>query len=296
MRSSQSGRRLDHAGGGSVSERTAVQNAELALLLEVAGTPKPGNVDRERDFDDLRFEHFLAGAVGARPGLELAADGGPVGYAFERAVEGMADQSAGNTQFGALLVLCPLVAATNEGDLTQSGVDSVVRDTTVADAADFYRAFEHVDVAVDDPPEGMKPLDVRHGSDAVPTLRERDLTLFDIMRQSGGVDGVAAEWTNRFERVFAAGEAILDDSGSAPDRASRVFLDLLANDVDTFVVTRNSRETAEEVQRRAQAVLDGEEDATELAAELVARDVNPGTTADLTAGALFVALERGLVV
>jgi len=61
-------------------------------------------------------------------------------------------------------------------------------------------------------------------------------------------------------------------------------------------VTRNGPEAAAEVQRRAQAVLAGEEDATELAEELVARDINPGTTADLVAGALFVALERGLVV
>jgi triphosphoribosyl-dephospho-CoA synthase len=279
-----------------MSDRSVAQNAELALLLEVTGTPKPGNVDRERDFADLRFEHFMAGAVGARPGLELAADGERVGHAFERAVHGMADQSAGNTQFGALLVLCPLVAAASASDLSPSGVDSVVRETTVADAADFYRAFEHVDVAVDDPPEGMEPLDVRHGSDAIPALRERGLTLSDIMERSADVDGVAAEWTCQFHRVFDAAETILADDGPVPDRASRAFLDLLAAEVDTFVVTRNGRAAAEEVRRRAQAVLDGEEDAEELATELVSRNINPGTTADLTAGALFVALQRGLEI
>ena len=42
--------------------------------------------------------------------------------------------------------------------------------------------------------------------------------------------------------------------------------------------------------------LDGGEAAEELAEELVGRDINPGTTADVVAGALFVALERGLVV
>ncbi|MFC6728106.1 triphosphoribosyl-dephospho-CoA synthase, partial [Natronoarchaeum mannanilyticum] len=58
--------------------RTPAQNAELALLLEVAGTPKPGNVDRKRDLPDLRFEHFLAGAVGAQDGLRAAGRGDPV--------------------------------------------------------------------------------------------------------------------------------------------------------------------------------------------------------------------------
>ena len=276
--------------------RTTAQNAELALLLEVTGTPKPGNVDREREFTELRFEHFMAGAVGARPGLALAADGERVGRAFERAIAGMAGQSAGNTQFGAVLVLAPLVAASSAGDLTPDGADGVVRETTVADAADFYRAFEHVEVTVDEPPDGLEPLDVRRGSDAIPTLRDRDLTLFDIMAESEGVDGVAAEWTGQFRRVFEAAETILTDDGPVPDRASRVFVELLAGEIDTFVVTRNGRAAAEEVRRRAEAVLDGDEDAETLAEELVARDINPGTTADLVAGALFVALERGLVV
>jgi len=276
--------------------RTTAQNAELALLLEVAGTPKPGNVDRDHEYDDLRFEHFLAGAVGARHGFERAADGDPVGAAFEDAIEGMANQRGGNTQFGAVLVLTPLVATTASGDLTRERVRETVAATTVDDAAGFYRAFEHVDVAVDDPPEGMEPLDVRRGSDAVPTLRERGLTLEAIMEQSADVDDVAAEWIGGFGRVFGAADRLEALSGPVADRASTVFLELLAEQPDTFVVTRQDRETAEEVQRRAKAVLAGEERADALADELVERDINPGTTADLTAGALFVALERGLDV
>ncbi len=276
--------------------RSAAQNAELALLLEVASTPKPGNVDRHREYDDLRFEHFLAGAVGARPGLELAADGAGVGRAFERAVAGMADQDGGNTQFGALLMLAPLVRTAAGGELTPERAGSVVSGTTVEDAANFYRAFEHVDVAVDDPPEELDSLDVRRGGDAVPELEARGSTLADVMGLSSDVDGVAAEWTNGFPRSFDAAESILSRDEPVPDRAARVFLELLADEVDTFVVTQNDRETAEEVTRRAGAVLDGEEDASAFADELVERDVNPGTTADLTAAALFIALERGVRV
>jgi triphosphoribosyl-dephospho-CoA synthase len=279
-----------------VSERSVSQNAQLALLLEVSGTPKPGNVDREREYDDLRFEHFMAGAVGARPGLDRAAAGDPIGPAFEAAVEGMAGQSGGNTQFGALLVLIPLAVAAADGRLSPSGVDDVVRETTVADAASFYRAFEYVDVAVDDPPDGLEPLDVRRGSDAIPDLRARGLTLFDVMESSADVDGVAAEWVSGFERVFETSEMLLGGSGPVAVRVSDAFLELLAADPDTFVVTRQDRETAAEVQRRARAVLDGEADATDLAEEFVERDINPGTTADVVAGALFVALERGLEV
>ena len=276
--------------------RTTAENAELALLLEVAGTPKPGNVDRHREYPDLRFEHFLAGAVGAREGFALTADGAPAGEAFLRAIEGMSRQRGGNTQFGAVLLETPLVAAAGAGDLSPAGASTVVEDTTVADAAAFYRAFEVVDVAVDDPPEGLEPLDVRRGSDAVDAIEARGLTLRDVMERSTDVDGLAREWVGGFERTFAAARAIESGAGPVTDRAARTFLELLADEVDTFVATQHDRETAEWATERAAAALDGDVDPEILAAEFVDAGVNPGTTADLVAGGLFVALERGLNV
>ncbi|QSG05826.1 triphosphoribosyl-dephospho-CoA synthase [Halapricum desulfuricans] len=278
--------------------RSIAQNAELALLLEVAGTPKPGNVDREREYADLRFEHFLAGAVGARPGLELAADpdGPPIGEAFERAVAGMSDQRGGNTQFGALLLLTPLSRAAGRGNLSLSGVRAVVESTTVTDAAGFYRAFEHVAVAVDDPPADMDDLDVRRGSDAVPTLHARGLTLGGVMERSADRDGVAREWTEGFPRSFGAAERLRELEGPVADRAARVFLELLADEPDTFVAINHDEATAERVSERARAVLTGGEDADALAEELIEREINPGTTADIVAAGLFIALEEGLEI
>lgn len=276
--------------------RSTTEKAELALLLEVSGTPKPGNVDRHHEYPDLRFEHFLAGAVGAREGLALAADGAPLGEAFLEAIEGMSQQSGGNTQFGAILLQLPLVAAAGTGDLSQSSATAVVETTTVADAAAFYEAFEVVDVAVDEPPEGMEPLDVRRGSDAIPELEARGLTLADVMARSAPVDGVAREWTEGFDRTFDAADAIAAAEGPVTDRAATAFLELLAEEPDTFVVKQHDSETAERVTERAQAALDGAVDAETLAGEFVAEDINPGTTADIVAGALFVALERGVSV
>ncbi|MDG5760503.1 triphosphoribosyl-dephospho-CoA synthase [Natronococcus sp. A-GB1] len=281
---------------GAAPDRTA----ELALLLEVAGTPKPGNVDRHRDLEDLRFEHFLAGAVGARDGLELAANGAAVGHSFERAVEGMTDQEGGNTQFGALLLLVPLVRATRD-DLSQPVVEGVLEGTTVADAAAFYRAFEHVDVFVADPPEGMAPLDVRRGAAAIPTLEDLGLTLFDVMDRSVPGDDVAREWVTGFERSFAAAERLAAAEGPILERTAAVFLSLLAERPDTLVANRSGEAVAAEVTERAAALV--ERDALEtdretveaFADELVDRGINPGTTADLTAAGLFIALEHETV-
>ena len=275
--------------------RGPAANAELALLLEVASTPKPGNVDRRRDLGSLRFEHFLAGAVGSGEGLRRAEAGAPVGVAFERAVRGMRHQEGGNTQFGCLLLLVPLVRAAAAGDLSPDGVAGVAESTTVADAADFYRAFERVDVAVDDPPEDLSDLDVRRGSDAVPALRERGTTLYDVMAASEG-DGNAAEWTGGFSRTFDVAEAILADDGPAPDRIARAFVDLLADGEDTLVRTNHGPEAAAETRRRAAEARGDPERVAELADAFVEEGINPGTTADLVCAAAFVALERGLSV
>lgn len=276
--------------------RTTTENAQLALLLEVTSTPKPGNVDREREYPNLRFEHFVSGAVCARDGLRLAAGGAELGVAFKRAIAGMGQQTGGNTQFGAILLTTPLVRASADGDLSPAGARAVVSRTTVDDAIKFYEAFEYVDVAVADPPDGMEPLDVRRGGDAAPALQERELTLGDVMAQSADRDGVAAEWTTGFPRTFAAAEAIEGGSGPVTERAAAVYLDLLADEPDTFVSIKHDEQTAREVRDRAVAVKNGDEDIQEFAADLVDRGINPGTTADIVAGALFVALERGLEV
>jgi triphosphoribosyl-dephospho-CoA synthase len=276
--------------------RTPAQNAELALLLEVAGTPKPGNVDRHRDFPGLRFEHFLAGAVGAQPGLAMAEGDASLGRAFERAVAGMADQRGGNTQFGCLLLLVPLVRAATRDALTPEGVQTVVDSTTVADAADFYRAFEHVDVAVDEPPADARDLDVRRGSDAIPALESRGLTWYDVMELSADGDANAREWTGGFARTFEAADAILEDDGPVLDRAARAFLELLAAEPDSLVIVEHGERVAREVSARAAAASGDPEAAERLAEELVEAGYNPGTTADITAAALFVALERGMPV
>jgi triphosphoribosyl-dephospho-CoA synthase len=284
---------------------TPADHAELALLVEVASTPKPGNVDRHRDHDDLRFEQFLAGGVGSRPGLEMAADVDPaadvtdgpsLGDAFERAVRGMRQQSGGNTQFGCLLLLIPLVRAAATDRLTSSVVAEVIDATTVDDAAAFYRAFDHVDVAVGDPPAGADALDVRRGADAISAVRERGLTLAAVLALGADRDGNAREWSTGFERTFAAADRILQDDGPITDRLARVFLDLLAERPDTLVAVEHGTERARAVSERAAAVR-GDPDAAEALADRFHEEgINPGTTADLTAAAAFVALERGVVV
>jgi triphosphoribosyl-dephospho-CoA synthase len=274
-------------------ERDPAANAQLALLLDVGSAPKPGNVDRDHDLSALRMEHFFAGAIGAGEGLRQAAAGSAVGTAFERAVAGMSNQAGGNTQFGCLLLLIPLVRAAGVEDtaLTSADVRSIVESTTVADAADFYRAFEYVDVAVEDPPEGMTALDVRRGTDAIPTLRDREMTLYDVMDASTD-DGNATEWTTGFKRAFETATAMSADTGPLPNRISRAFVDRLARHEDTLVRTEHGSDVAAEVKQRAQAARGDPEAIAKLDESFVEAGINPGTTADLLVASTFIALER----
>lgn len=269
------------------------ENAQLALLLEASGTPKPGNVDRDRDLPDLRFEEFLAGAVGAGAGLR-AAGSDPIGTAFERAVAGMAADHGENTQFGALLLLTPLVRAASEGDLSPAGVDRVVSETTVTDAANFYRAFEHCAVFVSEPPAEIEALDVRRGAAAIPTVEERELALYDIMALGDDADDVAREWTGGFERTFEVAERIAELSGPLSERASVAFCETLAERPDTLVAKKHGKAAARRASERVAEALGDDGALSALATEFVEQGINPGTTADIVAAGLFVALERGV--
>ena len=267
--------------------------AEQALLLEAAATPTPGNVDREHDTPGLRFEHLLAGAAGARSGLDRLESGSSVGDGFETAVAGMADAAGTNAQFGALLLLAPLVRAAVDSACTPTAADRVVAETTVEDAAAFYRAFDHVDVRVGDPPDDVDVPDVRLGSDAVPAVRERQLTLRDVLAAGSDRDGNARELIGGFERTFDAAARLSQLDGPVGVRAPKLHLELLADEPDTLVATKHGPAVAREVRERAVEVdPDDEEAIRAFAADLVEREINPGTTADLLAGALFVALVR----
>ncbi|MDY7083231.1 MAG: triphosphoribosyl-dephospho-CoA synthase, partial [Halobacteria archaeon] len=185
---------------------TPAQTAQLAMLLDVGSDPKPGNVDRGHGHDDAdtTFHHFLGSAVGAVPAFERAAKSADVGETFYDAVESAQWHSGGNTHFGALLLLVPLVIA----EQRDAGIGDVVAETTVEDAVRFYEAFDLVDVHVEPRDELGDENDLPDVNDenAVEEVRARELTLYDVMETSAPVDGVAREWTKGFERCFDCAE------------------------------------------------------------------------------------------
>lgn len=265
--------------------------ATIACLLE-AGAPKPGNVSPGRRFRDMTYEDFVVSAVAIGPELRQA-DTRPLGETILAAVEATRRWTSANTNLGMVLLLAPLVrAATLRGGSLRDRVRRVLGETTVADAAAAYAAIRV------SRPGGMG------------TVAEQDLsatpsvTLLEAMRLAADRDAVAGEYASGFARTFETGVPALRAARQAglrwPETVVETGLALLAEAPDTLIARKLGPAEAETVRARASAIMRlGGVRTADGRAELAAFDAdlrdpqnsrNPGTTADLTTAAIFVAL------
>jgi triphosphoribosyl-dephospho-CoA synthase len=269
--------------------------AQLACLLEVSG-PKPGNVSPGRHFGDARFEDFLASAAAVGPPLAGAGTCG-IGATVRLAVESTARWTRSNTNLGIVLLLAPIArAALHDSSIgLRDGVRRVLDATTVADARDVYEAIRRA------APGGLGRVDAQDVAD------EPTMTLVEVMRLAADRDGIAREYVTAFEMTFETGAPALGrarrDGLTWDDAIVETFLTLLACRPDTHVARRGGAALAADVSQRARTALaaGGVRSAAGRRAiddmDFALRDArhtaNPGTTADLTAAAIFVVLLDG---
>ncbi|MDF0590541.1 triphosphoribosyl-dephospho-CoA synthase [Candidatus Methanocrinis natronophilus] len=276
------------------------QGALLSMLLELSSTPKPGNVDRSHDFEEIKFHHFLISALSAYPVFRDAALGGePTGALILRAVSAWRGWGLSqNTHFGTIALLIPLAkAAGRGGDLREEAV-RVLEETTVEDAVEFYAAFRIA---------GARVAEVEDLSLQDPASKDRLLsekrTLLDLMRLSSGHDLVAREWSTGFERSFSISRILAEKVADLGinDGVVISYIEALAEVPDGLVASKFGAAKAVEVSERARSILGGEVSETlrlagKLDDEFIEEDVNPGSTADLIAAALFIALMEGAIL
>jgi triphosphoribosyl-dephospho-CoA synthase len=264
-------------------QMTNVERAQLAMMLEVCAYPKPGNVDRCHDYPETRLEHFLASTIMARPALEEAdRSEGRIGEIIKHAVRDTNCHAGGNTHFGAFILLIPLVYGKGiEGAMT------AIAKTDSSDAVAFYKAFAMTEVRINKTDE----LDV-NDPHTLTLIRERDMNLLDIMQHSAAKDMVAREWVTGFH-LSRRGADLLKELGPGRKAIAETFLTLLATEPDTFIIKKHGTEIARETMLRARDVLDGKISAENFDADLIQRDINPGSIADITIAAIYLALGEG---
>jgi triphosphoribosyl-dephospho-CoA synthase len=129
----------------------------------------------------------------------------------------------------------------------------------------------------------------------VSNIQKQQLTLLDIMDISSSNDTIAKEWIDGFPRTFRGSELFkrFQESGyDLNDSIVCLFLRLLSESPDSLIVKKFGSEIALEVSAKAAHVLKYG-NIEDFDKDLIARRINPGTTADLVIGSLFVTLLGG---
>ena len=259
--------------------------ATLACVWE-ATAPKPGNVYRGADFDDLTYADFLTSAAVVGPLLDQTAERG-VGFTVRAAVEATRSAVDTNTNLGMLLLMAPLAAVARQQPLSD-GVDQVLEGLSVEDTREVYAAISTAQ------PGGLGEV-----AEADVHAPPPDIPLVAAMRLAAERDLVALQYTNGFQQVFLAArrlEAAIAKGQSLCDAIVRCYLQMLAEFPDSLISRKCGEEVAKEVSLRAEGVLDSGGEYQNQVAELDfwlrsdGHRLNPGTTADLVAAGLFVLL------
>ena len=276
--------------------------AQLACLLE-AFAPKPGNVSPGAGFGDTSYLDFLASA--AAIGRSLGSASHPLGETILMAVRDTRRWVDVNTNLGIVLLLAPLARAAAlvpppddapiELGQLRTSLATVLAESTLEDARAAYEAIRLAS------PGGLGSVDSQD------VASEPTVTLATAMRLAADRDGVACEYATDFRATFEVGAVALRAARRAGldwnDAVVETYLTLLAAYPDTHIARRAGHARAAEVTRTAGAVLDVggvRSDAGRIAIAQLHADLsdprnlsNPGTTADITAAAIFVTLLTG---
>lgn len=277
----------------SATPETIRRATELACLLEVMA-PKPGNVSPGHPFPDTGVEEFLASAVAIGP--EIGAAGTrPLGETIEAAMRATRELVRVNTNLGMILLLAPLARAAAIGGPREAALAAVLGGTTVDDARAAYRAIRLAH------PGGLGHAPAQDVDD------EPTATLQEAMALAADRDTIASEYVTGFALTLGTGVPALRRARSdGLDWANAVvetFLHLLAAAPDTHIARRAGPAAARDAAAAARGVLSAggirtaEGRAAVAALDHRLRDpahrLNPGTTADLTAAAVFATILDG---
>jgi triphosphoribosyl-dephospho-CoA synthase len=260
-------------------------SAGVACILEAAA-PKPGNVHPGAAFPDLAHDDLVAAAIAIAPVLERAPEL-PLGRTILDAVAAAVAVTRSNANLGIVLALAPLAAAPSPERVAEP-----LARLGPADAADTWRAIALAK------PGGLGTSD-RHDLSAPPPS-----DLLDAMRAAADRDQIARLWTTGYAGLFTGPVADLGAELAAgrdlEEAIVLAHLRQLAREPDSLVARRHGPDVAADVSRRAAAVLAAGSAWRAAAAEFdrslrVPHRVNPGTTADLLAAALYILVVRGRI-
>lgn len=285
-----------------------IKSLILGALLE-ATIPKPGNVNRFRDFYDLTFYHFLFADVwivdilyeAAKIGYlirrgKLNPNEARIGELIKRAVQNSRQVQSHNPNFGIITLQIPLAIALGYSrDIKEARevVKRLIDESTVNDTIEFYKA-----IRIANPkgiPSGVK-YDVYNEKVFDELFRDK-INLKRLAEISCERELIFKEWLNGYELSYKTFLRLLEltKESSLEEATIRAFLELLSENMDTLIIRKVGEEEAKLVKEKAKEVLKGELELEEFDKFLREKgDLrNPGSLADIMAIALGLLLLKG---
>ncbi len=294
--------------------------AQIASVLEVSGHPKPGNVHRTQNFQDMVFEDFLLSGIAIGETMRRAADIGfkyreepdnwdkiGIGKFILDAVIETDHWVANNTNLGIIMLLTPIsVAASMFDDVEvikdgyldsfRDKIDQIMKATTPQDAVNLYKAINIADAG------GMgeqDELDVSSDSSAQKLLDD-EINMFSVLEMSSQWDCLSYELTHKMPVTFGIGFPVFKkiQSEYGTNQATvQTFLTILSQVPDTLISRKYDDEKAQQVSSSAKSILEeggiltkkGRNLLEKFDAKLINNGLNPGTTADFTASSIMIA-------
>jgi len=205
------------------------------------------------------------------------------------------------------------------GNLRRS-LREVMKSTTPDDAVDVYEAITEAESGALGRLEPKDALDLTDER-AKRQLIRLGVTLYDVMKKSSSWDNVARELAAGYDASFSVGYPtflrVYEETKDVNTATVHTFLTLLSRFPDTFIARKLGTqvtstipdavkiglEISRKISEEAEAALglgglttpEGKDAVAKLDSKLRSprNELNPGTTADITAASLFVAILTG---
>ncbi|MCX8173378.1 MAG: triphosphoribosyl-dephospho-CoA synthase [Thermoplasmata archaeon] len=278
-----------------------------ALVMECT-VPKPGNVSRYHDFPSQKFEHFLVSGIELGANLPHLASKHGLGTAVLKATEIMLSvQSGGNTHLGSIFLLTPLLASAsaNRGIVDFADVQDRIKRADWRDTLRYVQAIRMTDFEKLPDIEGC--LNVK-SEGTLNFVKKNRTSLHNWMLAGVAVNGICYEYTHGYKLTRNTAKEIMENWDAGIERAvQHGFLFALGSYVDNLVVGKKGLGYARRLQNLAAELhaertvfaaegSDGWKRFRQLFTKLEKDRVNPGTTADIIVGAMFLIFLEGFRV
>lgn len=274
-----------------------------ACILE-ATAPKAGNVFPGRSFEDLSYGDFIAAAELTSHCFSQKAK--RISERMLNSIIQVRDRQGTNVNLGIVLLFGPLVAADEvihkSSALTEGftptrsqitnladWIDPVSQSLGQFDPVDGSRIYHAIELASAGGLGTTDELDVNQ--------THQTIDICKAMSLAKDRDQIAEQYSSGFRELILDITPVLSDSISTTGDVLRGICDaqirLLAKTPDTLIARKNGMQVAHEVQNRAKSVDPSDVTQVDSLDEYLRSDghqLNPGTTADLLAAALYLLL------